>query len=135
MADIGSGTTFEVETAAGSGVFTLIADITHITPPGESTDSIDVTDMDSGDVREFIPGLTDPGEVGLDLIWDASSASDDFLHAWRVARERRSAKITFPNNTVWTFSAFPTNYQPDVPLDDKQTASWTGKCSGSTVRT
>jgi hypothetical protein len=133
---IGYGSTFAVETAAASGVFTPLSEVTDITPPSESVDVIDVTHMGSADsTREFIQGLMDPGEVTIDMNWVPSSATDAFILAWRSSRETRAAKITFPNGVIWTFSALPTGRSFDLPVGEIQTGSLTAKVTGSKVKT
>ena len=133
-AAIGSGATFAVEATAGGGSYTTVGEVTDISPPASSVDAIDATHMASGDFREFVPGLIDPGEVSIEMNLTASSASDDLLHAWLEARENRSCRITWPNAVTWTFQAFPTSYSSTLPMDDKQTASLTAKVSGSVTR-
>lgn len=131
---IGAGTTFEVETAAGSGTYTALSEITDITPPSSSVDIVDVTHMESPNLtREFISGWNDPGEVSLDMNFVPGSTTDDFIIAWRLGGERRSARITFPNLVVWTFDAFVTGYTPAIPNEDKLTATLTCKVTSSTV--
>lgn len=131
---IGYGAKFEVETAAGSDVYTELEEVTSITPPSSSVDVVDVTHMQSPDsTREFIQGLTDPGECSLEQNFVPGSDTDVFIQAWRASRERRSARITFPNDVTWTFKAFVTGYQPDIPNEDKLTSSLTCKVTGSTV--
>lgn len=126
---LGYGTFFELETAAGSGVFEKIAEATSITPPTETTDSVEVTHMESEDqTREFIPGLIDPGELGLDLNWIPGSDTDELLRAWR---ERRRCRLTFPNDVTWTFTAFKTSYSGETPMEGKMAGSLTAKVSGS----
>ncbi|MFN4176423.1 phage tail tube protein [Phenylobacterium sp.] len=129
---IGHTTTFYVETTAGSSPsFTKLGEVTAISPPGATTDAVDVTHMESADgIREFIPGLTDPGEVSLTLNWIPGDTTDDFILAWS---DKRACKIRFPNGVTWTFDGFKTSFQPDTPMDDKMTAELTVKASGSTV--
>lgn len=122
---------FEVESAAGSGAFVELAEVTTLTPPSDTIDSVEVTHMQSPDkTREFIPGLKDPGEVSMDLNWIPGSDTDEFIRAWA---ERRASRITFPNDVTWTFGAFPTSYSGEVPIDDKMTASLTCKVTSSVV--
>lgn len=133
-AAIGYGSAFAVESAAASGVYTTLAEVTDITPPSESVDVIDVTHMASPDsTREFIQGLMDPGEVSLEMNFEPSSATDDFIRAWRSSRETRSCKITFPNSVTWIFDGFVTGYEPTIPLEDKMTATLTCKVTSSVV--
>ena len=129
---IGYGTSLAVETSACSGVFTTLAEVTDITPPSQSVDVIDVTHMGSSDsTREYIQGLTDPGELSLTMNFVPSSVTDAFIRAWRTSRQTRAAKITFPNGAIWTFSAFVTGYEPSAPNEDKMTATLTAKVTSS----
>lgn len=126
---IGYGGYFEVETAAGSGIYTRIAEVFSISPPSESTDVIDVTHMQSPDaIREFIQGLTDPGEVSLEMNFVPGALDGDvFIRAWRGSRERRISRIVFPNDYVWDFRCFVTGFEPTMPNEDKMTATLTAK--------
>jgi hypothetical protein len=131
---IGYLTTIEVEATAGLFDYVELAEVTDITPPSESVDSVDVTHMQSPEVkREFIPGMTDPGEVSLDMNFLPGSPGDILIRAWRSASERRNVRITFPNDITWSFLAFPTGYSPAVPNEDKMTATLTCKVASSTV--
>lgn len=133
-ANIGYGSIFRVENAAGSGVYTQLAMVTDITPPSDTSDIIDVTSMDSPlSEKEFIQGLSDPGDCALTMNWEPSSATDALIRAWRVARETRSAQIVFPNGAIWTFGCFVKSYVPKVPTLTKMEATLTCKVSGSTV--
>jgi hypothetical protein len=131
---IGYLSKIEVEDAAGSGVWVELGEVTDITPPSDSVDVIDVTHMSSPDsTREFIAGLTDPGEVSIDMNWVPGSITDEFIRDWRSSRERRSTRITFPNDVTWLFSAFVTGHTPAVPNEDKLTSTLTAKVTSSTV--
>lgn len=129
---IGYGAKFSAETTAGSDSFFDVAEVFSITPPSETVDVIDVTHMQSPDsTREFIQGLMDPGEVSFEMNFVPGSASDVFIRGWRASRQRRAAKITFPNDVVWEFSAFVTGYEPAMPNEDKMTATVTCKVTSS----
>lgn len=133
-ADIGYGAILEVETSAGSGSYTEIAEVTSITPPNESVDVIDVTHMSSPNrTREFIQGLIDPGDASCELNWVPGAATDDYVLAWRQSGESRSCRITTPNNTTYTFPAFVTGWAPTMPIDGKMTATLTMKVAGAIV--
>lgn len=134
IATIGYQSTFAIETFAGSGVYTAIAEVTSITPPSDKIDIIEATHMTSaGANREFILGLNDPGEAGLTLNWTASGTADVALRAWRAARAARGCRITYPNAVTWTFQGILTGYQPSLPMNDKMSADVTIKVTGSTT--
>lgn len=106
----------------------LGVEVTSITPPGMSRDSVEVTHMSSPDTaREFIGGLIDGGEFSIEINF-IPAASDVVFTALQAARA--SWQILFNNDIAWTFEAFCTNYSPSNPFDDKMTASVTFKVSG-----
>jgi hypothetical protein len=133
---IGYGATFEVETSAGSGVFTELAEITSISPPNLAVDEVEVTHMSSPDrTKEFIAGLTDPGDMSVELNYIPASATDDFILAWRTDGSTRSCRITYPDETTTdTFPAFVKGFAPTLATADKAAATLTLKVAGAVVR-
>jgi hypothetical protein len=68
------------DSTLGSPAYVKLAGVTSISPPSESTDIIDTTDMDSsGGIREFIQGLTDPGECSIEMNFVPSSTTDALI--------------------------------------------------------
>lgn len=136
QAAIGYGAKFELENAPASGVFVRIAEIDDITPPSPKADQLDATNMDSPNgYKEFILGMTDPGEVKLSMNLVPGSPSETLLLAAQASRAAYAAKITFPGAQVWAFQALVIEYAPAVPTDKKMTATVTAKVTGSVVRT
>lgn len=132
QAMIGYGSKLEVEDAAGSGNFIELAEITSVTAPNEQTDDVDVTHMQSpGSTREFIQGLTDGGECEFELNWIPGSATDEFIKTWRQSRERRTARIVYPNAETDTFLSYVKGYARMAPLEDKLAATLTLKVAGA----
>lgn len=131
----GYNSTFEVETAPGSGVFTFLAEVTDITPPNAKADQVEVTHMQSpGRAKEFVQGMTDYGDMTLKLNHIPSSATDDFISAWRADGTTRSTRITYPNAQTSVTPAFvlgyaPDNFNPGAALK----ATLTLKCAGVPV--
>lgn len=129
---IGYGSKFELHDGGSPGTYDEIAEVFNITPPSDSIDVIDATHMQSPDAtREFILGLRDPGECSFEINFVPGGDGDTAIQAWRDARERRSCRITFPNNVTWTFSGLLTGYEPAAPTDDKMTATVTIKVTSS----
>ena len=130
---IGYGSTFGIDPAGGTS-FTLLGEVTNITPPSDSIDVVDVTHMQSPNrTREFLAGLRDPGTASFELNFVPGSASDDLIQQVRDAGTVVSCRITFPNAATWTFDGLLTGYEPAVPNEDKLTATVSFKVTGSYV--
>lgn len=122
-------------TSAASG--TIIAQVTNISGPGLSADTIDVTSHDStSGYREFLQGLKDGGEVTLDLNYDPAgathkNASGGLLYAYEQGTQDNYA-LVFPDaaTTVWVLPAIVTAFEVGAPMDNKLSASATLKISG-----
>lgn len=115
-------------------VFAPIANITSLTPPGISRETLDVTAHDSPDgYMEFLGGLKDPGEVSFDVRYDPSV--HDVLVGDFEAAEPIDYEVAFPDGTVWAFPAILTGFESDAPYDDVLSASLTLKVSGKPVIT
>lgn len=132
-ASIGYGSKFELwDGGVSPSVFVELGEITSITPPNEQTDIIDATHMASPDAtREYIMGLTDPGETSFEMNFVPGSVSDELIRAVRATRAAAPCRITFPNGVTWSFSGLVTGYEPTAPVDDKMTATVTMKVSSS----
>ncbi|MDT0568862.1 phage tail tube protein [Streptomyces sp. DSM 3412] len=124
------GTQLQRGDGATPEIFTPIANVTDITPPGIERETYDVTAHDSEDAwREFIGGLKDGGEVELDLNYDPRE--HDSLLADFADAVPRSYKVVWPGTLGnWAFKAIITNFEPEAPHDDKLAASVTYKVSG-----
>jgi hypothetical protein len=132
---LGFNTTISVETSAGSGVYTEIAEVTNSTPPDDQTDDVEVTHMKSPNrTKEYIPGLTDLGTCQVDMNWIPSSATDLFIIAWKASGLRRSVKFVYPNGATDTFAAYPKGYSKTTPIGDKMASSVTLKVAGAVTR-
>lgn len=126
---------FGVQLQRGDGeaveVFTAIADITNLSGPGLSRETLDVTSHGSPDGwMEFLGGLKDPGEVSADINYQPTL--HDVLVADFDDTAPRNYKIVFPDAaaTTWAFPAIITGFEPEAPYDDKLAAALTFKVSG-----
>jgi hypothetical protein len=131
---IGYGTKFQTGDDASPEVFTDIAFVTAITPPGMSRDSIDVSHMQSPDEwREFIAGMKDAGEMSVELNFLPGGTALTALLAelnLASASATKSRRILFPDNSFLEFNAFLTGLTPEVPMAEKMVATATFKLSG-----
>jgi predicted secreted protein len=129
-ARIGHGSLFKIGNGASPEVFTTVAEVTGITPPAMSRDSIDATHSESPDGwREFIGGLKDGGEVELTLNWVPGSATTILLMS-EIAAAAGNKQITFPNGEIFSFAALCTNIGPEAPVDGKMEATVSYKVTG-----
>lgn len=110
---IAYGSYLEVENAAGSGVFVRVAKLTSLAKPNASTDEVDVTHMESpGRAKQFEPGMTDFGEIAYGIIWDASSATDLLIEAFRASGEVRACRAGYGQTGKFdTYQGFPKGYE------------------------
>lgn len=113
-----------------------IAEIVSIKPPQLKADTPDVTTMDSDtSYREFISTLKDGGEVALVLKFYIG----DTLGQYGLISDfdngtKQTFIITLPNSiATWTFNAYVTGYNPDIPLDDAVGLEITLKVTGKPV--
>lgn len=133
-AQAGYGATFGVKQGSAS-VYTVLAEVTSITPPGMTRETIDVTHLTSDDqFKEFIGSLAEAGEATLSLNY-IPSASDALMTAFTTDHGAGSFQITFPKGDfTMTFNGVVTGYEPgEIVVDGKLTASMTVKASGKPV--
>ncbi|SFB02699.1 Phage tail tube protein, TTP [Collimonas sp. OK607] len=101
-------TTGKTITAAGSATsttFTNIANVRTFSGFDGSASEIDVTNLDSI-AKEFRLGLTDPGQFTFEIDYDSDNAGHIALRARQISGTLSNFKLTLPNATVITFSAY-----------------------------
>jgi predicted secreted protein len=112
----------------------LIGQLTSITAPSLSADSVDVSTLDSADgYREFIQGMRDGGEVAIEGKFYPGDTNgqaglyDDFNNG-----TLQTFVITFPTSmgASWSFSGIVTAIESEIPFDDAIGFSATIKVSG-----
>lgn len=108
-----------------------IAECSNITPPNFETDDVDVTHMQSPNrTREFIAGLTDPGEASFEINWVPSSATDILLLGLKTSGATVTWKFQWPNGTYWEFPGYVKGFEPSAATEDKMTATITIRVGG-----
>jgi len=121
------------------GTFTPIANITNISGPSRSRETIDVTTHDSPDgYMEFIGGLKDGGEISLELNYDPTETTHDLDADFEsdVPLDYRIVLLPgTPDEHTWDFKGIITEIGDEFPYDDKMARSITIKVSGKPVLT
>ncbi|HQS95089.1 MAG: phage tail protein [Novosphingobium sp. 17-62-19] len=131
--DIGFATTFGKVVAS---VYTEFAEVTELSPPELSRDSVDFTHHGSPDgYREFKPGLSDGGEATLSYNLVPGLLDDAVIAAHLATKTVDEWRIVFPNGAKLDFKGFATAHAHATPMEDKMTGSATFKVSGKPVLT
>ncbi|MCJ8139355.1 phage tail tube protein [Falsirhodobacter halotolerans] len=127
-AQIGHLSTFGIKIEKAT-TFTKVAEITNLTPPGMTRDTVDATHMESPNgTKEFIAGLAEMGEASVTIQY-VPAVQDALLAAFQAGSGE--FQITFPNKVTMTFKGIVTGYEwGDIVSDTKMTATLTIKCSG-----
>jgi len=137
----GHGVTLKVNDGTST---TTIGNITSISGPDMSRDSIDKSSMDSTSKwREFIPGMLDSGEVTVEVNYDgADSGTANDLDVKKTATALTwiinfgdSTTTSETNSSNFSASGFITGLGYAIPFDDKISQSVTLKFTGSPTYT
>ncbi len=116
-----------------------VAELTSISGPGVSADTIDVSSHDSladeDAYRTYVAGLLDGGEVSMEgNLTDAASAA--IIMNALEARVTSVIIITFPalaGIATWTFDGLVTAFETSAPHDGKLGFSASIKVTGRPV--
>jgi predicted secreted protein len=118
---------------------TDVAEVTSISGPGVSADTIDVSSHDSladeDAYRTYVAGLLDGGEVSLEGNLTTAVAGNVIMTALE-ARVTSVIVITFPaaaGVATWTFDGLITSFETNAPHDGKLGFSASIKVSGQPV--
>lgn len=129
------GVVFKIGTTSTPS--TTIADVFEVNPPKMSREAIDVTTHDSaGGAMQFIPdGSYDPGELTVQMLYTAASASDTAIQTAFSAGTNYYFQWTAKgasDTKTFTTQGVITEYGPDaLPVKGKQTATMKVKRSGA----
>jgi predicted secreted protein len=109
---------------------TDIEQIQDISGPGESAESLDITNHDSPSAyREKIAVILDGGEVTFDMVW-TSETGQDALRAAFAARTTGAVVVTLPGGTTFGFQGFVSGWNWNAPVAGILTASVTMTVAG-----
>jgi hypothetical protein len=105
----GKGTTLKVSI---STVFTIIAQLKNITPPGKKMGTTETTHLLSTD-KEFISTIREGGDVKFTVEWDPANTTHAYLLTAFDAGTMESWKVTLPNGTIIAFTGILTDFPWD----------------------
>lgn len=125
--------------ATPTEAFTAMANVTSVTSPERTRDTIDVTAHDSPDGwREFVGSLKDGGEVSLEINYDPSNDTHDLDDDFDDKTPRSYRVVILPGDPdehTWDFKAILTQLSEEFPHDDKMSRTMTVKVSGKPTLT
>lgn len=129
-ADIGYNSTFAIESATPD-TFTVVAEITDVTPPNLTRGAVDATHLKSPSrTKEFIPGLFERGEATFMFNFE-KDVYDDILTA-ATATDGGRYQITLPDGSTFTFTGFFTGLtSPQLTPEGKLECQGTIKPKGT----
>lgn len=121
---VGDGTT-------PTEVFTTIAEVLDISGPGQTLNTEDATNHDSGGWREPIPTILECGEVTFDINFYNDTTQSGFLTDM-TSRARRNFQMVLPLETPLTleFKGYVTNFEYSAPVEGILRASCTVMITG-----
>ncbi len=109
-----------------------ITEVTGITGPGPSAETIDVTHLESPDIyKEYIQGFRDGNDIGIEGNFNSGHVASiaDLLNTSSL----QSAIVTLPtkpSNTRWTANVIVTAISTGAPLGGKIPFNATTKITG-----
>lgn len=113
----------------------LVGHIRRIGMSGMDSDDIDVTTMSSENpFREFVTGLTDAGELEMDIVYESATFDQLFGAIGRDhavgASDLEEWDITFPDGSVFSCRGYLRNLGVDSPMDEAIEGTAALKISG-----
>ena len=117
-------------------VGSAVAELTNISGPSISADTIDVTTHDSADgFREYVGGLRDGGEISIEGNLVDATESNILISLLEAGTVTEDATIDLPTSTAmtFTFDCIVTAYETTAPHDGKLGFSATLKVTGKPV--
>lgn len=111
---------------------TTVSEVLSISAPNYSSDTLDSTTHDSSDhFRTFVKGLTDAGEITLDILYDETQYNT--LVSLQETTSQYSSSIVAPSTpsaSKWESNVYVTGLEANFPHDGLAEGSITLKVSG-----
>jgi len=128
----GRGTVLQLGTGGSSPyTFTELAEVKKIQFSGTKYDLADVTNMESGNFREWLPTLADSGEVSFEANLIPGDATQQSLIATFNSAILTPVQVVLPNALgTFAFNAYVQTIDRDFPIDKEATISGKLKITG-----
>ena len=106
--------------------YATLGEVKNISGPSTQTSTIDVTTHSSaasGNYREFIPSLIDPGTIEVDMNWVHADATHKLIWTDLQNRTKRDWRIVVPPTASaatcnMDFAAYVVGMPKEFPTDD-----------------
>lgn len=127
----GYGSVLQVTTTTGD---LAIAQVTGISGPGVDFTEVDTTTMDSSsNFRTSVPGLGNPGDVTIGLMYDPTAVSHKRLAYYQSQRSTKAFKLYHGSTAAGDedlFSAWIKSMGREIPMDGMITSDVTLHVTG-----
>lgn len=111
--------------------YTELAEIKKISFTGSKYDLADVTNMQSGNFREWLPTLADSGELSFEANFIPGDATQVELTALFNAATLTAWQVILPNGLgTISFNGYVTSIDRDIPVDKEGSISGKIKITG-----
>jgi len=129
----GHGTKIDVQLTPG-GVFSEIAELRDITPPGLSRNEFDATTQNE-DIDSYVLGVLRRELVTIQMNFIPSNNTQDHLTGMQkllINNTMTGWRFRFPDvpATVWVASGQVSGFKPEAPVDGLMSAEATVRFSG-----
>ena len=124
---------FKIADGASPQVFTTLPETFSISGLGKTNELIDVTNLDSGNTREFIAGLADGEEITIEANYLPDDTEQVAARALVDNGTNRNVQVIATNGAnIETFDFLATflSWVINPAVDDKNTLTITVKISG-----
>jgi hypothetical protein len=122
-------------TASGSTVWNEFAAVDSITPPSLEADDIETSHMTTpGQVKTFMAGWADPGEIEMTLAFEKAQAAT----LYSIFRKQLGYRVEFndapsPSGSKLFADGYIKSIGPEVDRENLTTVNVTIKASGSVL--
>jgi predicted secreted protein len=125
-----AGRSSVLQFASGSG-FTELAEVKTIQFSGSKYDLADVTNMQSGNFREWLPTLADSGELSFSANFIPDDGTQNTLLNFFNTAALVAWQVVLPNGLgYFEFNAYVSSLDKDLPVDKEATTSGKLKITG-----
>ena len=128
----GHGTLVARAPSSSPTVFTTIAELGDITPPGLTRNEFDTTSQQE-DIDSYVLGVLRRSPITFPMNFIPSDASQDHLtglHKSMIQKATDGWKVTFPDGTTWVGSGQISKLESKAPVDGKLSLDVTIRLSG-----